>query len=142
MINVTIIRFIYRYLCTDTCNMLRRIISILVLFAILVFNFSKLILLGDYELNKQQITELYCVNKDKPMLHCCGKCMLKKKFAQDDEHKNTPAMPDIKNDITLFNTSAYTITRNHNIISPFINSPYRKEYLPGVRSSIFHPPCC
>ncbi|NNM93832.1 MAG: hypothetical protein HKL88_00025 [Bacteroidia bacterium] len=120
--------------------MLRRIISILVLFAILVFNFSKLILLGDYELNKQQITELYCVNKDKPMLHCCGKCMLKKKFAEDDTKKNTPAVPDAKNDIQLYNPCNGINLSANEVASRIIYSPFHADYSFEFSSALFHPP--
>lgn len=33
-------------------------------------------LLGHYQLNKAEITRLHCINRDKPMLHCEGKCYL------------------------------------------------------------------
>lgn len=35
-----------------------------------------------YLTNIQQITEYFCVNKDKPMLHCDGKCYLAQKMAE------------------------------------------------------------
>ncbi len=121
--------------------MFKRITSVILLLAVLAFNFSKLILWGYYELNKAQITELYCVNKDKPSMHCCGKCMLKKKLAQDDARKNSPAIPDSKYEITLFNAASCTHLIHTDNITPFIYSPYCKVYLQGAHISIFHPPC-
>lgn len=35
-----------------------------------------------YLVNIRQITEYFCVNKDKPMLHCDGKCYLAQKIAE------------------------------------------------------------
>ena len=45
-----------------------------------------------YHLNREAITDLYCINKDKPELGCKGKCHLKKQLErtsdqQEDEHQ-------------------------------------------------------
>src|ERR1700722_13344934 len=85
----------------------KRLISVVLLFAFITVNFSKVIIWVNYELNKAQITKDYCVNKDKPMMHCCGKCKLKMQLAQDEEKQKSPAMPDIKNDIQLFGSPVY-----------------------------------
>lgn len=43
----------------------------------------------DYEFNKEFIIKNYCVNKDRPQLHCDGKCYLAKKLkaAQEKEEQ-------------------------------------------------------
>tara|TARA_B110000211_G_C14081735_1_gene554880 strand:- start:3341 stop:3712 length:372 start_codon:yes stop_codon:yes gene_type:complete len=44
----------------------------------------------DYSINKAEIIEKYCENKDKPILKCEGKCHLKKqliKAVQTEENK-------------------------------------------------------
>ena len=41
-----------------------------------------------YELNKDYITELFCVNKDKPELKCHGKCHLKKQVESQDKERD------------------------------------------------------
>jgi hypothetical protein len=38
----------------------------------------------NWKINQELITQKYCVNKDKPMLHCVGKCYLMKKMNQLD----------------------------------------------------------
>lgn len=38
-----------------------------------------------FELNLDYIVQKYCVNKDKPMLHCNGKCHLKKQMSLGTE---------------------------------------------------------
>ena len=50
------------------------------------------VLLVDYQLNKARITELYCVNKARPMLHCNGKCHLAQQLRKaTDADQKAPA---------------------------------------------------
>ncbi|WP_302718289.1 hypothetical protein [Hymenobacter sp. BT770] len=50
------------------------------------------VLVVDYQLNKARITELYCVNKARPELHCNGKCHLAKQLRKADAaDKKAPA---------------------------------------------------
>ncbi len=120
---------------------MKSIVSIVLLFSFLTVNFSKVFIVGYYELNKKQLTEQYCVNKDKPEMHCCAKCLLKKKLADDDAKQRTPVVPDIKNDIQLFG-SPISIHINNNVGEGIsILSAYTCSLQSGVNASIFHPPC-
>ena len=38
----------------------------------------------NYELNIEEITELFCINKEKPVLQCHGKCHIKRELIQFD----------------------------------------------------------
>ena len=50
------------------------------------------VLVVDYQLNKARITELYCVNKARPQLHCNGKCHLAQQLRKaDGADKKAPA---------------------------------------------------
>lgn len=119
---------------------LKRVTAIFLLFAFITVNFSKVIIWVHYELYKTEITQKYCVNKDKPQMHCCGKCLLKKKLAEDEEKQKSPAMPDIKNDMQLYNSS-YCITINHKSNGfCVIKSPYGGFGSYGAHNSVFHPP--
>ena len=119
---------------------LKQVVSILLLASFITVNFSKVIIWTEYQLNKTEITQKYCVNKDKPNMHCCGKCHLKKQLALDEEKQKSPAMPDVKNDIQLFGTN--TIISIHHIdgASSELNSLYSDGVLIGVHSSVFRPP--
>jgi hypothetical protein len=103
-------------------------------------NFSKVIIWANYELNKAQITKDYCVNKDKPMMHCCGKCKLKKQLAEDEQKQKSPAMSDVKNDIQLFGSPIYSTLYNIEGAYFLINSPYTDVCHPGTHTAVFHPP--
>ena len=55
----------------------------------------------DYFLNKEKITEEKCINKDKPLLECDGKCYLKSQVisAQEEEKKSEQSsLPKIEFD--------------------------------------------
>lgn len=62
-----------------------RLIAILLLFCSFAMNLSGLFVFAGFELNKDFIAKELCVNKDKPQLHCNGKCYLMKKLKQAEE---------------------------------------------------------
>ena len=53
--------------------------------AILSANFSRLFVFAGFEMNKAFIAAELCINKDKPQMHCNGKCYLSKKLEQARE---------------------------------------------------------
>jgi hypothetical protein len=69
---------------------LTQISSIIVAFVFVYsLNFKSLITI-DYFINQVEITELFCINKDKPQLKCNGKCHLTQEL-KEVETKNTGA---------------------------------------------------
>ncbi|HTA83122.1 MAG TPA: hypothetical protein VK783_09320 [Bacteroidia bacterium] len=120
---------------------MKRIVAAILFFAFITVNFSKVLIVVHYELNKKQLTEQFCVNKDKPEMHCCAKCLLKKKLAEDDAKQKSPALPDAKNDIQLFgspiaihiyadNGKGATLLYSYTDLIPLASS-----------AAFFHPPC-
>lgn len=69
-----------------------RFLALFLVGLLLLQTFSRELLVLDYQVHKERITELFCVNKDKPALRCNGKCHLVKQLrkASDSESK-TPA---------------------------------------------------
>ncbi|RAK66108.1 hypothetical protein [Hymenobacter edaphi] len=58
---------------------------------ILLQSFSREVLVLDYALRWQRITEQFCVNKARPQLRCNGRCHLRKQLARtDDAEKKAP----------------------------------------------------
>ncbi len=49
---------------------------------------QQITVLGIYMLNKDYITEAFCVNKDKPELECNGKCHMKDVMEKNEEKKD------------------------------------------------------
>jgi hypothetical protein len=46
-------------------------------------------LLGQYQLNKAEITRLYCINRDKPAMHCEGKCHLQAQLEKAQQEQES-----------------------------------------------------
>ncbi len=65
--------------------MLLKPISIVLLFSLSMANFANLFVFAGFELNRKYIAAELCVNKNKPELHCNGKCYLMKKLKQAQE---------------------------------------------------------
>lgn len=71
-------------------NLALRIVSYILLFCFCFQSFDKLITISYYEFNKTEITSLYCINKNKPKLHCEGKCHLIQKLNEEQKRENSP----------------------------------------------------
>ncbi len=86
-----------------------------------------------------------CENKDKPMLHCDGKCAFKKQMAaREKSNSKEPRLPDsfreIK-DIQLFFESPLTIPVSIAQTTAKICLPPYQAYLPEAPATgIFRPP--
>ena len=72
----------------------RKTISILLLF-FLCFNICSYVFVrAYYEGCKEYITENYCINKDKPALHCNGQCHINKIISNTENSTDTLAISD------------------------------------------------
>jgi hypothetical protein len=66
------------------------------------------VLVLDYQLHKARITELYCINKARPQLHCNGKCHLAKQLRKtDDAEKKAPNGAPAKVKYEVLPTAAF-----------------------------------
>jgi hypothetical protein len=61
---------------------LKSLLAILLVSSLLLQGFGRLCIVVNYQLNQAQITELFCINKNKPDVGCQGKCYLKKQLGQ------------------------------------------------------------
>src|SRR5690606_2508020 len=52
-------------------------------------------MLGFYVIDSESFIELFCINKEKPELHCDGKCELSKLAHQDNANSERPSYLDI-----------------------------------------------
>jgi hypothetical protein len=65
--------------------MFRSVTAIVLICSIITANFTQLFIYSAFELNKEYIASVLCVNRDKPKLNCKGKCYLNKKIKQAEE---------------------------------------------------------
>ncbi len=57
---------------------------------------------GSYELNKAYIVENFCVNKDKPMMNCDGKCYLAQQMKEAKEKRDANATHKFSSDFGVY----------------------------------------
>ncbi|WP_229239682.1 hypothetical protein [Echinicola soli] len=63
----------------------------------------------DYVLNKEYIAENLCINRDKPEMHCDGKCFLAEKLKEaQDQKEQQPGGIDFSRDFGI-----YILQENH-----------------------------
>lgn len=60
------------------------------IFLTLFVVFRPLIPLMEYAVNYDYISEVLCINKSKPELHCNGKCYLSKEIAKTNDTDSSP----------------------------------------------------
>ena len=78
--------------------------AFILLIALLAQISNRYFVLLDYEMNKDFIAKTLCMERDKPMSCCKGKCYLKKqldKSAKEENVPNTNTRAD-KNEVLLF----------------------------------------
>ncbi len=109
----------------------------------LLQTFSKTIILADFEINKEYIAKVLCVNKSKPKMHCNGKCHLKKELNKaEKEEQSSPNPENEKYEFQLFTESGFNIDLHNSldVISNSFLSDYTFHLSDKHPNSIFHPP--
>lgn len=78
-------------------KMIRFLFSSLLILSLVTPYTLRLCLITNYQLNIDQITEQFCVNKDKPKMHCNGKCHLMKKLSNYGQNVTKSTIPYKRN---------------------------------------------
>ncbi|MBZ5858682.1 hypothetical protein [Flavihumibacter profundi] len=122
-------------------NLIRNIITVVLLLALTAQNTGKLLLVMDYYANKS-VYLANCENKSRPQLHCNGQCLLMKKMHQSDKKdQQTPEKKlewkfEVLSFKSLNNDMTYTSSRfnRHYFVPNSTGIPA------GFYNAIFHPP--
>jgi len=69
---------------------------------------TKIGIFAYWKINQKYIAENYCINRDKPQMHCDGKCQLMAQFAKFKKMSD-PATPNVPVELLLISE-----------ISPFV----------------------
>jgi hypothetical protein len=125
------------YLCG---SMLNRAVAYVLLVSLISANFSRLFVYAGYELNKQYIATKLCENRDKPWMHCNGRCYFMDKIKQVQEKEKSAERQTQK---SLFQEVCYTSETSvtfHTQLLTIITTPYRTPIAISYSGVIFHPP--
>jgi hypothetical protein len=123
--------------------LLRRTAAFFLLLSFLAQTFSKYVLIADYCANTTAFTE-NCVNKDKPWMHCNGRCQLCKKMEQQENPDKQPPEKksgNDKNDPLLIRSGFSDLAALFSMPSSTVRHPDRSSDGPiQMPKAIFHPP--
>ncbi|TWR26438.1 hypothetical protein FPZ43_14845 [Mucilaginibacter pallidiroseus] len=118
----------------------KRLTAYLLIVALLSANFSRLFVYAGFELNKDYIAANLCVNRNKPQLHCNGKCYFMKKIKQAEQKDKSESQQNQKN---LFQEAFYQQPepfKFHSVLLSVTQVPNQRVELPLRYSAIFQPP--
>ncbi len=120
--------------------MFKRILIYLLVICTISNCYMQLVVYSGYQMNKEYITSVFCINKAHPELHCDGQCFLAKKL-KDLDGKNKQAQENLKR-VVEAEPQFKIVVLNHTI--PFFvikaESGYLEKPAKDLSISIFHPP--
>lgn len=121
--------------------MINRFIAVCLLISLIASGFSRYFVYAGYEVNQQYIASTFCVNKDKPEMHCNGKCYLANKLKQAEEKEKRQAENNQKRNTQ----DSFFVNNRLNFTLPpcIIESPVIRDLrfdLPQRSNEILHPP--
>ncbi|PIQ49311.1 MAG: hypothetical protein COW03_05805 [Cytophagales bacterium CG12_big_fil_rev_8_21_14_0_65_40_12] len=125
-------------------NYIKQVVAWLLVGSSLVSAFIAPLVYLDFELRRDYIAEVLCINKDKPITVCGGECFLNKQlklFEGDAQDQKAPVQEELRiafffqefKQITLFN-------RNYLLLNGWDASLNQDKLLVGFNFDIFHPP--
>jgi glutathione synthase/RimK-type ligase-like ATP-grasp enzyme len=120
--------------------MLMKITSSILICCLIFQTFSNLSILTWYQVQKDYIEEVFCVNKDKPIMECHGKCYLSQKLKKnEDQKKDSPVTLEIQSIIFMVQDLHFGLPSIESISSKQYDS-YLLGKIRNYITSIFHPP--
>lgn len=120
--------------------MLQRLTAYLLIVSLVSANFSRFFVYAGFELNRNYIATKLCENRNKPQLHCNGKCYFMKKLKQAEDKQDTENRQAQKN---LFQEANYTqpvVVKFYPVLLSVTKVPNYRIQLPLQPASIFQPP--
>lgn len=114
--------------------------TIFLTLTVFVQTFSTFIIRADFFLNQAYIAKNLCINRDKPMMHCNGKCYLSKKLKDQEKQDQSPVSKTER-----FDVQPFFIPRLFTFKTPVVN-PEPQYFIKDENTVssfprfIFHPP--
>ena len=134
MVRISVLCYVYD---------VNRIISIALILLMSLQCFYKLGLITYFQLNRDYIAEVFCVNKEKPITMCHGQCFLNKSLevadAQTPDDSSAPVGKQ-NIDFPVFIISDNQCSLNHLTIPAPQNVDYHGSLSSEHSSAPFHPP--
>ena len=110
---------------------------------VLLQTFSRELVVADFYANRVAITQQFCVNKARPMLHCDGKCYFAKQLKQQQERESKAPNP-LRERLEMLPQAPASLVPPRPAAYPAVATRYHRAPAPnlprlGLRA-IFRPP--
>ena len=122
---------------------MRRFISSVLILIFLSPLMMKVGIIVDFKVHQDFIAKVLCINKDKPMSNCNGKCILAQKLkkAEEPQKKELPAALKERSEINLFISEIIDLTTLPEIVrDDFSHFKKLSLYTSNHSDDVFHPP--
>jgi hypothetical protein len=120
--------------------MLQRITAYLLIISLVTVNFSRFFIYAGFELNRNYIATKLCENRNRPWLHCDGKCYFAKKIKQAEDKQASDERQSQKSLFQEVYVISSTDIKFHSSLLQIIVTPY-DCILPVDRvGAVFRPP--
>ena len=122
--------------------LLNRCIAFLLLLAFGAMSFSQAVVEVNFFANQDSIAKTLCENRDKPMMHCNGRCQLCKRLAkQDNQDKDNPERKaENRNEVLFCQETGCLLTQPSIYFISSLYSAMTSGEPVDRASAIFHPP--
>ena len=120
--------------------MLQRLTAYLLIVSLVSANFSRFFIYAGFQLNRNYIATKLCENRNKPQLHCNGKCYFMKKVKQAEDKQNTEERQAQKNLFQEANYNQPAKVKFYQVLLSVTKVPNYRIQLPEQSRNIFQPP--
>ncbi|MDB5132499.1 MAG: hypothetical protein JWR02_2248 [Mucilaginibacter sp.] len=120
--------------------MARRLLAYLLIVVLIASNFSRLFIYAGFELNRNYIATKLCENRDKPWLHCNGKCYFMKKIKQAEDKEKSEERQSQKNLFQEAFWPATTEMKFRSVLLQVMPIPNDDIILTKTNTLVFRPP--
>jgi hypothetical protein len=120
--------------------MFKIILARILIFTTLAAGFSQLLVYAGFEMNENYIVSELCINRDKPQLHCNGRCYLMRKLKQAEQKEKSR---DRENQRSMFQLGVVVEKLSFSPYAVRVAKEYQSEIpfrLPEFAADIFQPP--
>ncbi|MDN3549436.1 hypothetical protein [Mucilaginibacter aquaedulcis] len=120
--------------------MLQRLTAYLLIVSLVTVNFSRFFIYAGFELNRNYIATKLCENRNKPWLHCDGKCYFAKKIKQAEDKQASDERQSQKSLFQEVYVASSTVIKFHSSLLQVIVTPYDCTLPVKPVGAIFRPP--
>ena len=126
-------------------DLMRTVIIYIWLITTILPTFSQWGTIAYYQINKEYITRILCINRDKPQLNCNGRCYLAKKLKAQQEKDDQRTSEQVQN-IPSLQLFASALTSFTFLTANFLQNQqqtfsYRLGTYQAPLSILVPPPC-